>query len=211
MTTCSRRASSVARKKLYGASWSDAPDASFPQAMPNRTDLTLAKRASDRSGLPGRVLDHVCLQHRPSRDRRADGCAGQGGARESRHQGRDPEEAGRRVQHARIRQDDAVSSRTRRRRGCLIPTTSSISTSPATSAGISRAGRAPAWRISHARCAVSDRPGQIRRRLPQDDRAVRQHQTPLIMLWQPNQDAVMGSVAGKLHLRVSTGRPISGS
>ena len=39
-------------KKLYGASWTDAPDASFPQAMPNRTDPALARKLLAEAGYP---------------------------------------------------------------------------------------------------------------------------------------------------------------
>ena len=39
-------------KKLYGAEWTQAPDASFPQPMPNRTDLTLAKQLLTEAGYP---------------------------------------------------------------------------------------------------------------------------------------------------------------
>ncbi len=39
-------------KKLYGATWTTTPDASFPQAMPNRTDLTLAKKLLTEAGYP---------------------------------------------------------------------------------------------------------------------------------------------------------------
>ena len=39
-------------KKLYGASWTKTPDASFPQAMPNRTDLAAAKKLLTEAGYP---------------------------------------------------------------------------------------------------------------------------------------------------------------
>ena len=39
-------------KKLYGATWTEAPDASFPQAMPNRTDPALAKSLLAEAGYP---------------------------------------------------------------------------------------------------------------------------------------------------------------
>ena len=39
-------------KKLYGADWTEAPDTSFPQAMPNRTDLALAKKLLAEAGHP---------------------------------------------------------------------------------------------------------------------------------------------------------------
>ncbi|MGI4809499.1 MAG: ABC transporter substrate-binding protein [Janthinobacterium lividum] len=39
-------------KKLYGASWTKTPDASFPQAMPNRTDLAVAKKLLTEAGYP---------------------------------------------------------------------------------------------------------------------------------------------------------------
>ena len=38
--------------KLYGATWTTAPDASFPQPMPNRTDLAEAKRLLTEAGYP---------------------------------------------------------------------------------------------------------------------------------------------------------------
>ena len=39
-------------KKLYGATWTTTPDASFPQPMPNRTDPALAKRLLTEAGYP---------------------------------------------------------------------------------------------------------------------------------------------------------------
>ena len=39
-------------KKLYGADWTAAPDSSFPQAMPNRTDPELAKKLLAEAGHP---------------------------------------------------------------------------------------------------------------------------------------------------------------
>ena len=37
-------------RKLYGATWTKAPDSAFPQAMPNRTDPALAKRLLAEAG-----------------------------------------------------------------------------------------------------------------------------------------------------------------
>ena len=39
-------------KKLYGARWSTAPDASFPQPMPNHTDPAAAKKLLAEAGYP---------------------------------------------------------------------------------------------------------------------------------------------------------------
>jgi peptide/nickel transport system substrate-binding protein len=39
-------------KKLYGATWTKAPDSSFPQAMPNRTNPALAKKLLAEAGYP---------------------------------------------------------------------------------------------------------------------------------------------------------------
>ena len=39
-------------KKLYDAPWTEAPDSSFPQAMPNRTDPELAKKLLAEAGHP---------------------------------------------------------------------------------------------------------------------------------------------------------------
>lgn len=39
-------------KKLYGADWTAVPDTSFPQPMPNKTDLSLAKKLLTEAGYP---------------------------------------------------------------------------------------------------------------------------------------------------------------
>jgi peptide/nickel transport system substrate-binding protein len=39
-------------KKLYGATWTKTPDASFPQAMPNKHDPALAKKLLAEAGYP---------------------------------------------------------------------------------------------------------------------------------------------------------------
>ena len=39
-------------RKLYGAEWTKTPDASFPQPMPNKTDLALAKKLLAEAGYP---------------------------------------------------------------------------------------------------------------------------------------------------------------
>lgn len=38
--------------RLFGASWTSAPDSRFPQAMPNRTDLARAKQLLAEAGFP---------------------------------------------------------------------------------------------------------------------------------------------------------------
>ena len=90
----------------------DAAELSFPQPIPNKTDLALAKKLLAEAGLPNGFSTTFALmsarRRPPSRGGAAEGIAGQ-----DRHPGRDPEEARRRVQHDGSEQQDAVLRRRR--------------------------------------------------------------------------------------------------
>ena len=176
-------------RKLYGADWSTTPpNPSFPQPIPNRTDPALAKKLLAEAGFPN-GFDHVRLQCRRGGDRRAAGGAAQGIAGQGRHPGRDPEEAGRRVQHAGVGAQDAVL---RRRRHGRPPDTYYFFYLYFT--------REQRWNFSSFKSTKMEELTLDARyqtdKAKYDDDCVKMieifaEQTPLIMLWQPNHDAAM--------------------
>jgi hypothetical protein len=177
-------------RKLYGADWTTPPNASFPEPIPYKTDPALAKK----------LLDDLRLQCRCGGDGRAPGGAAQGIAGQGRHPGGDPEEAGCRVQHTGVRAQDAVL---RRRRDRLV----ALHLLLLLSLLHARAALELLLVQEHqdggadAGCALPDRQGKVRRRLPEDDRDLcRRDAAHHAVAAQPRRRH--GEVGRRLHLSV---------
>ncbi len=102
---------------LFGATWADGKpterrlsDPAAGEARPRQ-----GQGVSEGGGHARRLLDHVQLQCRPGFDGRADGGAGEGIARQDRHQGRYPKTAGCADVDADQREEAAVLHRGHRR------------------------------------------------------------------------------------------------
>ena len=106
---------------LFGATWADGKPTTSALSVPaaGQARSRQGQGISEGGRHAGRLLDHLQLQCRSGLDRRADGGAGQGIARQDRHQGRYPEAAGRADVDADQREEAAVLHRRHRRLAAL--------------------------------------------------------------------------------------------
>ena len=102
MRTCSRRRSSAAARKLYGGAWTATPPTpSFPQPCRRRPTSPRPRQLLTEAGFPnGFTTTFAFTAGQAATDEPVAALVKESLAQD-RHPGRDPEDAGRRVQHAR--------------------------------------------------------------------------------------------------------------
>ena len=202
--------SSAAAASCMTRTWSGTPpDADFPQPMPNKTDPARPSSCWPRPAFRTASPPASPITAGQAADRRADGRAAEGGARQGRHPG------------GRSRRSRTPSS-TRSRRTSKMPffTDGATAWLPYTYyLLLSLLHPRPALEFlrleepgdggADARRALPDRHRRNTTRTAQQMIELFAAETPLIMLWQPNQDAVMVKSRSTATPTSSTARPTS--